>query len=219
MSESEYSWGYCLNCMKNVPHFRAIRFFVFRVLDRLSFNLLEQLRIGPWYCAHCERKSYILNRELSNVPRHDPTESFGESAATDVAEQLETPLVGNFIKDEHSLVRRASRLKRFSEKYRDAIIRRVLAGKLTFSQAKQEQDVTEAELIDWIWDLVDRLEDKVESAKSAHSTPYLNHQKQDTESQENDIPGLVHVTSKVDAQLDDADLGRGPIIEGQVRPK
>ena len=214
MSESEYSWGYCVNCMKNVPHFRAINFYPFRVIDRLSFGFLKQLRIGPWYCAHCERKSYILNRELANAPHHDPSDSFRSLDSVDETNQYEHQStgqpVGNFIKNEHSLVRRASRLKRFSEKYRDAIVRRILAGKLTLTQAKQEQDATETELIDWIWDLVDRLETKLAASPSIGPTDGQ---------QGRATPELMHLQSDAQSRSEDADLSSGPIIEGHVRPK
>jgi len=59
--------------------------------------------------------------------------------------------VGNFIKDQ-SLVVEATRLKRFTEKYRDALVDRILSGKAQISWLIADGKYTEAELVSWIAD-------------------------------------------------------------------
>jgi len=59
--------------------------------------------------------------------------------------------VGNFIRDQ-SLVVEATRLKRFTEKYRDALVDRILSGKTQVSWLIADGKYTEAELTSWIAD-------------------------------------------------------------------
>lgn len=63
--------------------------------------------------------------------------------------------VGNFIKDK-SLVVNATRLKRFTEKYRDALVDRILSGKAQISWLIADGKCTEAELVSWIADKAKR---------------------------------------------------------------
>lgn len=59
--------------------------------------------------------------------------------------------VGNFIK-EKSLAVKATRMKRFTEKYRDALVDRILSGKARMSWLIADGKYTEAELVSWIDD-------------------------------------------------------------------
>ena len=63
--------------------------------------------------------------------------------------------VGNFIK-EKSLAVNATRLKRFTEKYRDALVDRIMSGKARMSWLIADGKYTEAELVSWIDDKAKR---------------------------------------------------------------
>lgn len=62
---------------------------------------------------------------------------------------------GNFIK-EKSLAVKATRMKRFTEKYRDALVDRILSGKARMSWLIADGKYTEAELVSWIDDKAKR---------------------------------------------------------------
>ena len=70
--------------------------------------------------------------------------------------------IGNFLKSDRSLTNRKHRLERFSEKYRDAVVRRILAGTATISQIRNDKQLSETEIAEWIADLFDRREKKIE---------------------------------------------------------
>lgn len=80
---------------------------------------------------------------------------------------------GNYIRTTESLVMRRNRAKRFSQKYRDGVVQRLIGGTATISQIGQELDVTERDLVDWIADALatkqDRIDELTSILKSFHS--------------------------------------------------
>ena len=74
-----------------------------------------------------------------------------QSAGDEAPEAIVAEPVGNFIKDQ-SLVIEVTRLKRFTEKYRDALVERILSGKAQVSRLIADGKYTEAELVSWIAD-------------------------------------------------------------------
>lgn len=204
MSELVHKWGYCPNCLKNIPHFCAPTSRLIRALEFLSFGHAKSLRIGPWYCVHCEIKSIYLRDERPDAPRFrtadaeanshsDPTDqSFGD---------VDQP-IGNFLRAEQSLVMRSKRLKRFSEKYRDSIVQRLLAGTSTMAQIRQEKDIAEGELTDWIADMVERMQARLDTLEETLEA----------------IPSrrLIHENSD---QVSPSPMSNGPTVEGKFKPK
>ena len=63
--------------------------------------------------------------------------------------------VGNFIK-ERSLVLKSARMHRFTQKYRDSVVNRILAGKVSVSSLTAHGEFGEAELASWIADMQNR---------------------------------------------------------------
>jgi len=154
------------------------------------------LRIGPWYCVHCDRKANFLQYPKADAPLYrksglatqEPPQrpqsqskakssESSETAETTPSEKtVETPTavpVGNFIKSENSLVMKSKRLTRFSEKYRDAVVRKILSGSTTLSQVREDKKLSEGEIIDWIADLFDRQQAKIDSLSNS-SEPYID---------------------------------------------
>ena len=165
MSELIHKWGYCTSCLKNIQHFCVPKSHLSQAFEILSFGNAKRFRLGPWYCVHCETKSIYLKEERPDAPRFwsgDGEADEGSFSRDEPGGSVAHP-AGNFLKTDHALVMRSARLKRFSEKYRDSIVRRLLSGTSTMAQIRQEKDITEGELTDWISDLVERMQAKIDS--------------------------------------------------------
>jgi len=203
MSQSESKWGYCRNCVKNVPHVEWHASPWFRFLDDLTFRKLRLVRIGPWHCAHCQNQSYYLRPTLEDAVDY-PVEAVDTDSHDDLElEAARAPSVGNYIRSDKSLVVRTQRLKRFSEKYRDAVVRRILKGTTSPAQIRQEMDLSETELIDWIADLFERQQAKLEALENAAQS----------------LLSLRIADGTPDPAVSADSLPAGVTVEGHVRPK
>jgi transposase-like protein len=204
MSELEHKWGYCPCCLKNSPHFCAPMSRLTRALEILSFGHAKNLRLGPWYCVHCETKSIYLREERPDAPRFrsDDEEADDDANSTDLTSSSVTQPVGNFLKSEQSLVMRSARLKRFSEKYRDSIVRRLLSGTSTMAQIRQEKDITEGELTGWIADLFERMQARLDTLEETLETN----------------PD-VRLLSEHPNMPRAASIPAGPTVEGHIKPR
>jgi hypothetical protein len=204
MAERNHKWSFCRNCLKNVPHYREIRMPVLRILDVLSLRCLSWFRIGPWFCVHCERRTSFLKGERYDAAHSDSAAPDPEwEAADDTLDPSHAAHpVGNFIKEEESLVIRSKRMKRFSEKYRDSVVRRIMSGKTSMAQVRQEKKLSEGELIDWIADLFDRMQSKLDG-----NVDPLGAQR-----------ALEFQAPPPDLFQSDS-IPDGPTIEGKVKPK
>ena len=98
---------------------------------------------------------------------------------------------------------RSKRLRRFSEKYRDAVVKRILSGTSTMGQVRQELEMSEQELQDWFSDTFNRMQSKLD--KLQKSLENVTEMRFIAESQE---------PNSLDDFIDD-----GPTIEGNFRPK
>ena len=58
---------------------------------------------------------------------------------------------------------KSTRLQRYSEKYRDAVVRRILSGASSIHQVRDEKQLSESEIVDWISDLFERQQQKIDS--------------------------------------------------------
>lgn len=94
---------------------------------------------------------------------------FDEVSAIQDDESGQFEPVGNFLKTDNSLVVRAKRLKRYSAKYRDSVIARVLHGVSTISEVRHDAKLSEAEIVDWIADKYRRMEKEIEVLKTQNS--------------------------------------------------
>ena len=84
-----------------------------------------------------------------------------------------------------------------------------MSGKLTISQVREEQNITESELIDWIADLVERLQAQISSAETIQATARLEFD--DTVNLSSDD---VHKMGFDLTQIPD-----GQTVDGQIRPR
>ena len=158
--------SYCGICLKNVPHRRYIRSASGRWLDRHFGNWARRIRLGPWYCIHCDNCQLFLaavNADADDYRVVDPGEIDDDHrphlAARDRG-SADAEVVGNFLKTEQSLVHRSHRSERFSTRFRDDLVDRLLQGRLTLNDLRAEHQVSEREVLDWIAGRLQRAEDQ-----------------------------------------------------------
>lgn len=134
--------GYCRDCRANVNHVRRFVSNIAWLLDTLSFQFMGRFRLGHWHCPQCTRKSFYLplaRRDARTIPPLNSKEP--------IAPQVES--AGNFLRSQ-SLVARKSHASRYSAKYREGVVKKILSGRVTLSEMSREISVPEVELIDWI---------------------------------------------------------------------
>ena len=203
MSDSKIKWGYCPNCVKNIPHFPIPQSRTARILNFATLGFANSLRLGPWYCVHCETMSFYLRKERIDAPRfRSADDETSSNADSNQLEESTAEPIGNFLKTDHSLVMRTSRLKRFSEKYRDSVVRRLFNGASTMLQIRQEKNISEIELVDWISDLVERMQARLDALEETVQQ----------------IPSVHLLGDQVTNSPTGSNPG-GPIVEGKVKPK
>lgn len=184
--------GYCPSCHKNVPHQRHFNNPVTLLFNKVTLGLLGVIGVGPWYCVHCDNKKFLLlgrdpkaldyrSAALGNetpvrtrkqtkpalktpAAKANNTQPIVKANSTAAPKPETEPAVpvGNFLKSDKSLVNRKHRLERFSEKYRDAVVRRILNGTATISQIRNDKRLSETEVAEWIADLFDRRQKRID---------------------------------------------------------
>ncbi len=132
--------GYCCNCDSNVVHVRAFESRAAWMFDRLTLGAMGLLKIGPWKCVDCGNSSLLISKSTEAIRSVSEKQEIADESAA----------VGNFIKTDYSLAHAASNADRFSEKYRNGIVERLLNGKSTVSRVCEELGVSELELQKWI---------------------------------------------------------------------
>ena len=114
----------------------------------MDFASLYVLNFGPWYCAQCEKRS----RCLPWIRKSEPTKKRIDEG---------TERVGNFIRSDGSLVLRKKRSSRYSPKFRQGVVHRLLNGKTTIVQLTTELKVTEADLMAWVAEVLESRDRRV----------------------------------------------------------
>ena len=190
MTERLRKSSYCPNCCKNVPHYRHVVTAAGQLINQFAGPLLIAMRLGPWFCLHCDRRQWWLRGPHGDAVDYQiPVVDEMSSAELTVASPQETTPsqsldsveietvadvpIGNYIKSEKSLVMRSRRLLRFSEKYRDAIVQQLLNREFSMLEIKTKHDLTDAELVDWIADRFQRLEQQLDDLHLNSEPPIL----------------------------------------------
>ena len=57
---------------------------------------------------------------------------------------------GNYLRREKSLIARKERCSRYSDKYRESIVQKILDGDSTIAEVRQELGLSELDILDWI---------------------------------------------------------------------
>ena len=69
---------------------------------------------------------------------------------------------GNFLRNDQSLIMQSVRSDRFTEKFRDGVVQRILDGKTTIAEVRDKHYLTEQDVIAWIKASFDRKQKRVD---------------------------------------------------------
>ena len=139
--------GFCQGCVQNTLQIRRIESPVFRALDYLTLRASTIFQIGPWYCTYCGANKLYLRSPVSGIRDFEADKKSDEAVADEMP-------VGNFISRENSLLGTSENADRFSRKYRDAVIIKLMKGQATISQMCNEINVSERDLMTWLREYV-----------------------------------------------------------------
>ncbi len=139
--------GFCKDCCANINHTRIFRSKIGWFLDFITFRFVSRFRLGPWRCPQCNRRSFYLH-----LPRGSANTIRPSTRLRSVAEEEKVVVehAGNYLRREKSLVARRERCSRYSEKYRESIVQKILDGDSTIAEVRRELDLSEQDILDWI---------------------------------------------------------------------
>ncbi len=161
MSSIKLKLGYCPHCMKNLAHAGTQDGLLYHLGNVLALGTFRFWRVGSWNCTLCNRQSL----RLMGCRRHVPTlrEPGGQSTIEPTDSNLQaTESVGNFIKQEVSLVARRERANRFSVKFRDNVVRRLISTDCSMSDLCNDLQISESDIVDWLADHISRQQERCE---------------------------------------------------------
>ena len=141
--------GYCSICKQNMLHVRQAAGRWRLAIEIVTLKLSRFLGEGPWQCCQCDQWSRFLQRNKKK------TATNSESTKSDFT------IDGNFIRQNQSLVLQKQRTARFSQKYRDGMIQRLLSGSSRMSQICRDLGITEDDIMIWMADLLQRRDEKI----------------------------------------------------------
>lgn len=153
--------GYCEKCGRTARQMHHASGAVWW-LHRLTFQILPRLGVGGWSCLECSTEC----RYLSRAPRHS-TES-SESASPFVPD-------GNFIIGDRSLVRRSLKASRYTEKFRDSVVDRLVNGQVNLESIRSELRVRESDVMAWIADRLQRQQERIDQYRKLLELFAQNH--------------------------------------------
>jgi len=218
-------FGYCKQCLRNVPHELFFRWPLFSVLNRFP-EFMGGLWLSSWNCCACEKHVIVLRRpldeattdssatEMSDVRpfvtprsegsrgmflrrlfhRNNPEESDIEQPEMEAtAEAPAGEKVGNFLRSEESLILQSTRASRYTKKYRESIVDRILSGKATITQIRNELGVTERDVLEWLNERVFRQQQKI--AKLTQVVKSVQQLTLESDSELTATSGLAHLSS------------------------
>ncbi len=141
--------GYCSICKQNMLHVRQAVGRWRLAIEIVTLKLSRFLGQGPWQCCQCDQCSRFLQRN------QEKTATKPESTRSDFT------IDGNFIRQNQSLVLQKQRTARFSQKYRDGMIQRLLSGSSRMSHICRDLGITEDDVMTWMADLLHRREERI----------------------------------------------------------
>lgn len=150
---SQTRLGYCRRCDENTPHRKRIYSSAGRLFNRCLFDLPVRWGFGSWMCLQCGARQLIHEPpfdEESNVPVDSPQR-------VDLLPKLNR---------ERDLVASVSRRERFSDKYLEAVLDRLLAGDDDLRSIRDELNLNEFDLWAMIRERFQRIEQQVEGLQA-----------------------------------------------------
>lgn len=148
--------GFCDSCQQNKGHRRVAG--VFSLLNLMLLGVPSFFGISTWRCTHCHstRIFLALQRELS---RKLPANSFRKVSLR--------PLPNAGLKPQDHQKVETTRSRLYSEKYRDAVVKRIVSGITSVTEVRESLEMSEHEVVCWIKESFQRKEDRVEMLREA----------------------------------------------------
>jgi hypothetical protein len=159
--------------------------------------------------------------------RNDPNQRFGllfrrkrktnvvKDPAPETAEPAGAEHVGNVTRSDDSLLVRKARAARYSKKYREGVVNRILSGKSTISQVRKELGLSERDLLDWINDRVLMQDQKI--AKLGQIVEAVRKISTDgSKANSGNRQFKIHTDEPDEFSQDDAPVRRGATIDGRI---
>ena len=168
MTTEKMTFGFCPMCMQNVEHVRKFSSPFFWMLDLFSLRIFKLLRFGPWYCFQCERKTFYLHWCRRSAPTyHSDTSEVNFSPKSSSESASDSQSIGNYLRNEQSLVMKDKRSNRYSQKFRDSTVARILSGAATIAQVRHELNVSEQDIINWIANVAVKKQERIDELVDA----------------------------------------------------
>lgn len=98
------------------------------------------------------------NSKVKSAQGTDAQTAGGGSGAAKPAQTA----AGNFLRNNQSLIMRSARSDRFTEKFRDGIVHRILDGTTTIAEVREQYYLTEQDVIDWMKHSFDRKQKRID---------------------------------------------------------
>lgn len=136
--------GWCPRCQRRVQHTHTGSGPVWW-LHWLTLNALPRLGLGGWSCDSCYSRQWWLRGVFRRTARKE-----------DEFEQA-----GNFLLADYSLIRRSLRNSRYSRKFRDSVVDRLLTGQARIDSIREELKIREPDLLAWIGDRIHRQQERI----------------------------------------------------------
>lgn len=143
--------GLCKRCGKSTPHSHMATGAGWW-FHRFTGHLLPRLGFGRWSCEKCYAQHWWLSARAGR--------------AAETGESPEFEVDGNFLLNDYSLVRRSLRSSRYTRKFRDSIVERLLSGQVRLDTVRSELRVRENDILAWIADRMHRQQERITQLSS-----------------------------------------------------
>ena len=147
--------GFCDSCQQNKDHRRVAG--VFSLINLFLLGVPSLFGISTWACTHCRSVRIFLFRQRE-VRQEIRSSSFHKTAQ---------PSPNGALKPQAPRKRKSTRSQLYSEKYRDAVARRVVSGITSIAEVKQSLELSDSDVLDWLKQSFQRKEDRVEMLREA----------------------------------------------------
>lgn len=159
--------GFCESCHQNKEHRRVAG--VFSLLNIVMLGIPTLFGISTWQCTHCRSLRILLMRQREATPKKTRS-SFKRALPSPppnggLKSQTPEPATPRKVK--------SSRSRLYTEKYRDAVVRRIVSGITSIAEVQESLDLPEIDVVDWIKQSFQRKEDRVEMLREV----LVRHQK------------------------------------------
>ena len=84
------------------------------------------------------------------------------SKAESSSDENKQSSAGNFLRNDQSLVMRSARSDRFTEKFKEGIVQRILQGTTTIADVREQHFLTEQDVIAWMKQSFDRKQKRID---------------------------------------------------------